>query len=308
MSDGDRLLRRLMICYPRDYRRERGEDLLATMVQAAGGRTRPTAREALNLVAHGLRARIGRPASRTVVAWVLVAAVIGGLYAGSFGAWRTTYAGPGAPAGQVLIEESVPGVEISAVDTRDDRTLLGWVPPVSTADRRPMAALTVRTDLDSLAAGLRADGWTVRSSETVLATRDGLALTATRTGTDGVTDVRIDAATAWLAWPAGIASGLLGGVLAFLAVAWAARRTGPGHPMRVVVNVFFGIAMAVWWAPVLAGVSRRFGGEAWIARVFQDWPSPPEAAMLGVVGAAAALGGLALATIPPRAEQRRAGA
>ncbi|MEE3922394.1 hypothetical protein V2I01_41155 [Micromonospora sp. BRA006-A] len=42
---------------------------------------------AANLVRHGLRTWLGRPASRTVVVWAAVFAVVCGLFAASFGTW-----------------------------------------------------------------------------------------------------------------------------------------------------------------------------------------------------------------------------
>ncbi|MGC4896717.1 hypothetical protein [Micromonospora sp. DT31] len=75
----------LLLAYPRDYRRARGAEILETVrdVGAAHRRTRVAA----NLVRHGLRARLGRPASRSVVAWAAVFAMACGLFAASFGTW-----------------------------------------------------------------------------------------------------------------------------------------------------------------------------------------------------------------------------
>ena len=95
-TTGDRLAgsyRRLLLCYPREYRRSRGEELVGVLLDvAAPGRARPTARESANLIRHGLRCRLGRPASRTVVAWSILVAVIVGLFAAAAGtrlAWET---------------------------------------------------------------------------------------------------------------------------------------------------------------------------------------------------------------------------
>jgi hypothetical protein len=88
-----RRYRRLLLCYPRAYRRDRGDEIVGTLLDLApANRQRPTFREASNLVRHGLRTRLGRPASRTVVAWSLIAAVACGLFASSaasWGAWWT---------------------------------------------------------------------------------------------------------------------------------------------------------------------------------------------------------------------------
>ena len=72
-----------LLAYPRAYRRERGEEILATIVES--GRSGP--RVAANLVRHGLRARLGRPASRSIVVWSIVAAAICGLFAASMASW-----------------------------------------------------------------------------------------------------------------------------------------------------------------------------------------------------------------------------
>jgi len=72
--------RRLLWAYPPGRRRE---ELLDALVEAAApGRTRPTLRERANLLRYGMRARLGRPASRgVVVIAVLVSLVMGYLAA-----------------------------------------------------------------------------------------------------------------------------------------------------------------------------------------------------------------------------------
>lgn len=79
------MYRWLMLSYPRDYRRTRGAEILDT-VRDIGPR-RNGLRIAANLVRHGLRTRLGRPASRTVVAWAAIFTVACGLFAASFGTW-----------------------------------------------------------------------------------------------------------------------------------------------------------------------------------------------------------------------------
>ncbi|MCI4061189.1 hypothetical protein MRQ36_00815 [Micromonospora sp. R77] len=77
----------LLLSYPRDYRRERGAEILETVQDVAP--TSRRARVAANLVRHGLRARLGRPASRSVVVWASIFAVVCGLFAASFATWLT---------------------------------------------------------------------------------------------------------------------------------------------------------------------------------------------------------------------------
>ncbi|MEV0153836.1 hypothetical protein AB0H57_08865 [Micromonospora sp. NPDC050686] len=77
----------LLLSYPRDYRRKRAAEILETVHDIAPTGRGP--RVAADLVRHGLRARLGRPASRTVVVWASIFAVACGLFAASFGTWLT---------------------------------------------------------------------------------------------------------------------------------------------------------------------------------------------------------------------------
>jgi hypothetical protein len=107
-----RRYRRLLRCYPRAHRRD---ELLSTLLEAATpGRTRPTAREAANLIRHGLRARLGRPASRTVTAWAVLATIISGVFAAAFAtraAWETAEPLPHAAQTRAMLTEILPGQE-----------------------------------------------------------------------------------------------------------------------------------------------------------------------------------------------------
>jgi hypothetical protein len=77
----------LLLAYPRDYRRARGAEILETVADIAP--TRRRLRVAVNLIGHGLRARLGRPASRGVVAWATIFTLACGLFAASFATWLT---------------------------------------------------------------------------------------------------------------------------------------------------------------------------------------------------------------------------
>lgn len=76
----------LLLSYPRDYRRERGGEILETVREI--GSTRRGLPVAADLVRHGLRARLGRPSSRSVVIWASVFAMACGLFAASLGTWQ----------------------------------------------------------------------------------------------------------------------------------------------------------------------------------------------------------------------------
>jgi hypothetical protein len=110
---------RLLFAYPRAYRRSRGEELLGALLDAAPpGRTRPTAREAINLIRHGLRARLGRPASHTVVAWAVLTVVISGVFSAAFAtraAWETARPLPRTAEARAMLAEILPGQEFTGV-------------------------------------------------------------------------------------------------------------------------------------------------------------------------------------------------
>ena len=81
----ERSYRRLLWAYPRWYRRERGVELLSTLLDAAApDQRRPTVREAVDLVLGGLRCRFALPRGpgyRVVGAlFVAIAACTDGLY------------------------------------------------------------------------------------------------------------------------------------------------------------------------------------------------------------------------------------
>src|SRR5690349_16498195 len=82
-----RRYRRWLLAYPRTYRRERGPEILATLLDAAGpGRSRPAAREAALLLRHGLGRRVAEFGRRAFVI-AAFAAVLGGLSGIALGSW-----------------------------------------------------------------------------------------------------------------------------------------------------------------------------------------------------------------------------
>jgi hypothetical protein len=91
-ADLARRYRRLLAAYPRRHRREHGEEMLTTLLDAAGpDQTRPSRREALDLLGNGLRRRL-MPAhgvlphlGAALSALVLAAA---GIAAGTWLGWR----------------------------------------------------------------------------------------------------------------------------------------------------------------------------------------------------------------------------
>lgn len=120
MSQLERRYQRLLFAYPRDYRRARGEEIVGLLMEAAPpGRTRPTLRESVNLVRHGLRARLGRPASRSVVVWAALTAVICGLFTAAVAtrlAWETARPMPDRAETEAILAEVAPEHTFDQID------------------------------------------------------------------------------------------------------------------------------------------------------------------------------------------------
>jgi hypothetical protein len=115
-----RRYRRLLLAYPRAYRRSRGNELLGALLDAAPpGQTRPTVREAANLIRHGLRAHLGRPASRTVVVWAVLTVVICGVFSAAFATragWETARPLPRTAEARAMLAEIMPGQEFAGLE------------------------------------------------------------------------------------------------------------------------------------------------------------------------------------------------
>ncbi|MEV4637739.1 hypothetical protein AB0J80_10335 [Actinoplanes sp. NPDC049548] len=197
--------RLVLRAYPKGPRREELFDTLT-----ASGRTRPTPREAVNLLRHGMRARLGRPGSRGVVVLAVLVALSTGYLSAAVAARIGWERAPGFPSGPRLaaIQQSVfPGVAHWA--ERDGGPLFIDIREPTTADVLvsghdedfKFSTLVVgpegrflpgdyRAWTEGAAARLAADGWDVGETEpmgaTIIATgeldQDGTLLTATRGG------------------------------------------------------------------------------------------------------------------------------
>lgn len=201
-----RWYRRLLWAYPPRYRRA---ELLDTLLEAAApGRRRPAVREAANLLRHGMRARLGRPASRgvVVVAWlsVVVFAFLGMAGAARL-SWFTARSLPDAVELEAIRQTAYPGLRPVA-QTRVDDVFYYDEPTTSRAllfgadDYTPGRVETLYgsgEDLRVLLPGVRdrlvADGWQVSEVEfwdestygtgaDLYAQRDGLTIWATDGG------------------------------------------------------------------------------------------------------------------------------
>ncbi|WP_203829879.1 hypothetical protein [Actinoplanes palleronii] len=133
MTGGERLerrYRRLIRVYPPGPRRE---ELLNTLLDCAPpDRVRPTAREVGNVVRHGVRARLGRPKSRSIV----VLAALAALVAGCFGAagmsvlgWQFAPALTGVVQAQGIDRTVFPGMDVKGCEDGDE-----WVYSSNCAD------------------------------------------------------------------------------------------------------------------------------------------------------------------------------
>jgi hypothetical protein len=89
----ERRYRRLLLAYPRRWRRDHGDEVIGTLLDAAGpGQQRPTRRETVDLLGNGLRRRCcpapgPLPHLATALFAVVVAAV--GVAAGTWWGWRS---------------------------------------------------------------------------------------------------------------------------------------------------------------------------------------------------------------------------
>ncbi|NES25988.1 hypothetical protein GCE86_26160 [Micromonospora terminaliae] len=135
-----RRYRRLLLAYPRAYRRERGEEILGLLLDGApAGRTRPTLREAADLVRAGLRCRLGRPASSTVGVWAVLTALICGLFTAALAsrvAWETSRPQPDRAEFVAVFAEAFPGHRLGEDVSTARALFVFYGQPVSRASLR----------------------------------------------------------------------------------------------------------------------------------------------------------------------------
>jgi hypothetical protein len=338
-----RQYRRLLLCYPRQYRRARGEEIVATLLDLAGpDRVRPTVREAGNLVRHGLRCRLGRPDSRTVVLWAALTAVAWGLFTGAFAtrlAWETARPLPSQAAAtdlftRVLGQDTAGQVGVDPAQFVVFGQPLGWhnlhvlfSPDAGEYQQgRAMVSLNGpvggdrRSLLDATRARLLADGWhltrvqctscdppqyvtfTARRGDDVLSLEFALGDQGSLGGTYAHID--LTRATPPLAYPFGVLGVLLGVAFGWLAFGWASRRA---WGLRALTTTLYGIAVFAWYAPIALAfpvtvANQRDAGGAPWPPMWK-WLGQPDLAVLFVLGTGAALVALALCALPRRAPE-----
>lgn len=254
MTGDDRLrraYRRLMWTYPRWYRRERGLELLTTLLDAAPpGRRRPSWADAVDLVGGGVRARLRPPrgvgsfAVVTVIAlWVALAGAAGSVL-------LTSYPGPPSAARAVaaatvavpVAPRDLPGpvvhcdivcpqwdgrdavVAFDAPADRTDRVVVSYAPP---AEQAPAIVTQARERL--AAAGWQVTSLQVQSDGTTSfdASGDGLSLgvVAWPVGSSGETVSIVVSKGFSGAAAAALAAGFPGGLLVgWLVATWLLQR------------------------------------------------------------------------------------
>ncbi|GAA1643822.1 hypothetical protein [Actinoplanes couchii] len=315
----------ILAAYPKDYRRDHGDELLEPMLVES---RRSTLREAANLIVHGLRTRLGRPVSRGVVVWAVLVAVLGGAFGVAAGSWagqQVTGPLPRPEWTRALLADVLPDGDFGVVpippsspfQLGDDE--LTWRNAgdllFNGAGHRasPQYAQALFPTADGLGARagrvadrLTATGWDVRAGSPgrLRATRGDVTLTLEmsltqdpRTATVSVAFTHSVPAASWIGAAVGA---LIAAAVAFLVFAWASRRTGrPGHPARLAVLFPLMLATFFWCVPTtLALVVAATPGRA----TWMDITGPSVFSLLLGIGAVFAALALLLAALPVRPE------
>ncbi|WP_412538139.1 hypothetical protein R8Z50_20000 [Longispora sp. K20-0274] len=274
--------RLLMRAYPRDFRREHGEELLDTLLAAAPpGRRRPTARETANLIRHGLRRHLGMPRGRVIVVVAMLFALVTGFLgtvSGVWVSWSATRDLPDAASSAVLAQAVMPGQDpvrrvreeapffyddptdgwttllFGADDYTPGRVEFDYTGTAETGDPQAFA----RTAGDRLrAAGWRVTGTRIGDGEhysrgvTLWAEKDHLLVELSDSVEGaGYVDLTVVRAPRWWMWPAGAAGGLCGALAGWLLFGWVSRRI-EGRILRQAAVLVLGTVAGVGILPAL---------------------------------------------------------
>jgi hypothetical protein len=326
--------RRLLWAYPPGERRR---ELLDTLMECAPPeRTRPTAREVVNLLRHGMRARLGRPKSRGVVVLAVFVALACG-FLGAAGASRASWeTAPSLPTGsesEALKRTVFPGLTVWGGGDAPKFVLQGDGDGVEYGPAYYWVKHTTATrDIGTYTAGVRErladDGWQIRSDAVDPDPNDADAVTlvyevafwASRgdlrlTYTDYVVpnapayDSGGAAAFAltraepiWVRIATG-AGALLGALIGWLLMGWVSRRT-TGRPVTglIVVMAIIGLVFLLPAVMMTQGTNDTPGAPQnepfWLGFVYM--PLGPTLLFVYV-----GLGALIVAGWPPPAVLRR---
>ncbi|WP_051367404.1 hypothetical protein [Hamadaea tsunoensis] len=324
-------MRRLLFFYPRAYRRDRGPEILETLQEYAGtSRTRL----AVNLIRHGLRTRLGRPASRTVVVWAALFTVACGLFAAAFGSWvgwQTIRPLHESEAAQVAAE-LLPTQNLK-VDTDEPPAKfviygqpLGWysVRDLLLGDGGEYGQSGVgagsngpadhpERDLATLRENLRRGGWEFREyvrpdyGHEVYAGRGDQQLDITfyeyNYGASYIS-LGMDRPAPALATVGGVLGFLAGAVGGFLLFGWASRRT-----RSVFVKLLLGFGLFFWWAPIVLAfpqmVEHHLSEWHYSWHPLWEWLGQPALSLPFLLGTGLLVLALAISALA-RAQVRRA--
>ncbi|GIE28480.1 hypothetical protein Ait01nite_015250 [Actinoplanes italicus] len=262
----ERGYRRWLLAYPREYRRDRGPEILVTLLDAADpGRSRPAAREVAHLLRHGLSVRVAEVGRRAVVVAVIAAVLggLGGIALGSWLAWRSVDPmTPDKATAMSLARTALPVPAQGKVEYYGRHTF--WNPNSNgslkggTGLRAGRATVTGKVPpqgrLEELTAAvqrqMRAQGWQdVRTTidrygsqvspsalAEVTGTRDGYLATVQAFSGDAVNPATLSVDLMWAEPPGHIRDTILGGLagvllgaLLGLGTAHRMRRYGPGR-------------------------------------------------------------------------------
>ncbi len=312
----------LLLAYPKGPRRDEVLDTL-TMAAEAGGR-RP---QTLNLIRYGLRARLGRPRSRTIVALSVLLAIAGGFLAASVTNRIIWEAGPELPGEARAAEIAglvAPGLrlELYGGDAFGDGPF-GYAPGEEVSARSLHQRTSGRADTRDVAGfmtGVRqrveAAGWRITEEANhdgeplgtgrwFTARQDGLILSVSDnyTPADGTDFLIVSLGAAEPAWISvvTVTGGLLGAIGAWLLAAWASRTSehARGTSVPAGAAAWFGLLLlwpALYYAraylPEVVTGGYEPGYPFWANLTWQSEYGPPTA--LAVIMFATALG-LALA-------------
>jgi hypothetical protein len=282
---------RLLLAYPRRYRCDRGDEMLDTLMAGTpAGRRRPTVRQTVNLLASGMRCRLGRPRSRTIVVIAVLAAILTGylgMAAATRLAWQASRDLPSSAEVAALQNAVIPGRTLVST-RRHDATFFYESVANGASSSLP---LLVGSDFGDYSKGrvssyfgpaaadkdfgafarttaqrLRAAGWSdvVVGQQILAARKDGLlvqfvmfpdGLTSTDSaGRQVLTPVRLEitrSAPGWIV-PSMIIGAMLGALTGWLLVGWISRRTAGRSLVRQFGALLFGIAAFVGFCPSLA--------------------------------------------------------
>jgi hypothetical protein len=286
----------------------------------------------------GPRARLGRPDSRSVVVWAVLASVISGIFAAAFATrigWETARPLRAAET-RAMLGEILPGREFTGF--RDAPALftvygqaLTWnaADDLLFGDGGEYAQASVAGVLDGppvtadlVSRNLRAYGWkvyptvhaniyncdgppcdptTIPQSTTVVA-RHGDTTFSMEINPSGI--VSLGRATPLAVYPTGLVGGLLGATAAFLLFGWVSRRTEGQHPARAGVKALLGVSLLFWWVPTLFAVPLLVLHHVeefhptW--HPMWEWLGQPTFSLFFLIGCGSALAASALAALPSR--------